>query len=187
MTVEPDELPDVEWVRRFERDVLPQRDRVFAAALRLTRNWQDAEDLVQETMLNAYSGYHTFRYGTDPSAWLLRILRNCWINRYRKSLRRPAEVPVELFGDRQLAGLDLTARGAQQSAEASALAALPDEAVSAAFGRLRRQYRVAVYLADVEGMSCKEIAAVTDTAVGTVMSRLFRGRRQLRTLLEAAC
>ncbi|MHC9296069.1 sigma-70 family RNA polymerase sigma factor [Mycobacterium sp. LTG2003] len=173
-----------ELAARFERDVLPLSDRMYGAAVRLAGNRQDAEDLLQETMLRAYSGFHTFRPGTNTSAWLYRILHNTWINQYRARQRRPPEVSIE-----RLDGCEsLPPGGSLRSAEVAALDSLPDDDFKAALDALREQYRIAVYYADVEGRSHKEIAFLTGTAVGTVMSRVHRGRKQLRSSLrEVAC
>jgi RNA polymerase sigma-70 factor (ECF subfamily) len=163
---------------RFERDAIPLIDPLFAAALRMTRDRTDAEDLVQETMSRAYAGFRSFREGTNLKAWLFRILTNTWINQYRKRQRRPVEYPVELLSDRQLA-----ASSSLRSAEVEALESLPDTEIKAALLTLRDESRLVVYYADVEGFSYKEIAAIMNTPVGTVMSRLHRARTQLRTIL----
>jgi RNA polymerase sigma-70 factor, ECF subfamily len=176
-------LSEVELAARFERDAIPLLDRLFSAALRLTRNRQDAEDLVQETMLHAYAGFHSFREGTNLKAWLFRILHNTWVNQYRKKQRRVAEVSVERITDQRVAAEVLGTSNSLCSAEVAALDSLPDKEVTAALMALRVELRTAVYYADVEGFSYKEIANVMNTSVGTVMSRLHRGRRQLRTAL----
>ena len=173
-----------ERAARFERDVLPLLDRLFGAAVRLTSNRQDAEDLVQETMLSAYAAFHTFRPGSNLLAWLYRILQNKWIGQYRKRQRRPAEVSIGSVTDHHLALEALRSRSSLQSAEVLALEAMPDDEIKSALMALREQYRIAIYYADVEGMSGKEIAAIMNTSLATVMSRLHRGRVQLRAALR---
>lgn len=180
----PAEDSATELATRFEHEVLPLLGRLYGAAIRLTGNRHDAEDLVQETMLRAYSGFHTFSPGTNSSAWLYRIMHNTWINQHRARQRRPAEVPIDRIAAREA----VHAGDSLQSAELMALESVPDEDVRAALMALREQFRIAVYYADVAGLSYKEIATITGTAVGTVMSRLHRGRTQLRSSLrEAAC
>jgi RNA polymerase sigma-70 factor, ECF subfamily len=129
-------------------------------------------------MSRAYAGFRSFREGTNLKAWLFRILTNTWINQYRKRQRRPVEYPVELLSDRQLA-----ASSSLRSAEVEALESLPDTEIKSALLTLRDESRLVVYYADVEGFSYKEIAAIMNTPVGTVMSRLHRARTQLRTIL----
>lgn len=176
----PEPGPGTDLSARFEREVVPLVDRLYGVALRLAANPQDAEDLVQETVLRAYTGFHTFREGSNLMAWLYRILHNTWINLYRKRQRRPAEVSMEGVTDHEV----LRFRHALRSAEVAALEALPDNEIKDALMELREQYRIVVYYADVEGLSYKQIAQITDTALGTVMSRLHRGRRQLRASLR---
>jgi RNA polymerase sigma-70 factor (ECF subfamily) len=171
---------------RFERDVLPLANQLFVAALRLTHNRQDAEDLVQETMLHAYAGFGSFRDGTSIKAWLYRILRNTWIDQYRRRRSRPDEISVECISDLQLAAVILRASNASRSAEDSALESTTDEEVATALAALREEVRATVYYADVLEFSCKEIAAITNCPIGTVMSRLHRGRKRLRTSLIGA-
>jgi RNA polymerase sigma-70 factor (ECF subfamily) len=182
-----DRLPetDDELAARFQRDAIPLMDHLFGGALRLTRNRDDAEDLVQETMLRAYKGFRTFRAGTNLKAWLYRILNNTWISNYRKQQRRPAEVSVEHITAGRLAHYAAQAPAGPRSAEIEALEALPDIEITAALLALPEQFRMAVYYADVERFSCGEIAKMMNTPVGTVMSRLHRGRQELRKLLCA--
>jgi RNA polymerase sigma-70 factor (ECF subfamily) len=168
---------------RFERDAIPLLDPLFNCALRLTRNRQDAEDLVQETMLRAYAHFHTFQEGTNLRAWLYRILQNTWIQEYRKKRRRPSEVMAGDFTDRLLA--NEFRRTSNGSAEVAALESLPDDEVKAALMTLPLEVRMAVYYADVEGFSYKEIANILSVSVATVTSRLHRGRRRLRVGLVA--
>ena len=171
-----------ELAERFEREALPLMRDLFAAALRLTRNRSDAEDLLQETYLRAYRGFAGFRPGTNLRAWLYRILTNTYINSYRKRQREPQVVPDESVEEWYL--YDRLAReGAGASAEAEVLDALPDEDVQAALESLPEQFRMAVLLADVEGFSYKEIADILGIPMGTVMSRLHRGRRALERRL----
>jgi RNA polymerase sigma-70 factor, ECF subfamily len=169
---------------RFERDVIPLRNRLYGGAIRLTRNKQDTEDLVQDTMLRAYVGFGTFREGTDLVAWLYRIMRNSWINQCRKKRRRCAEVSFGAMSDEQLATHAARTSGVR-SAEVTALESLPDDEIQTALLALHEGCRRAVYYADVEGFSNSEIADKTNSPVGTVMSRLHRGRQRLRTTLLA--
>ncbi|HZQ26602.1 MAG TPA: sigma-70 family RNA polymerase sigma factor [Acidimicrobiales bacterium] len=158
---------------------------LYTAALRMTRNPADAEDLVQETYLKAYRGFAGFQQGTNLKAWLYRILTNTFINSYRAKKRRPEQTEMDdvedLYLYRRLGGLEAAAAG--RSAEEEVLDHITDDDVKAALESLPEQFRLAVLLADVEGFSYKEIAEIVDVPIGTVMSRLHRGRRALQRAL----
>jgi RNA polymerase sigma-70 factor, ECF subfamily len=167
---------------RFEREAIPLLSELYGGALRLTRNPSDAEDLLQETFLRAYRGFASFKEGTNLRAWLYRILTNAFINIYRKRQREPQTVSDSDVEEWYLYD-KLGAQGAEASAEAQVLDSLPDEDVQEALAGLPEQFRLAVLLADVEGFSYKEIAEILDVPIGTVMSRLHRGRRALERRL----
>jgi RNA polymerase sigma-70 factor, ECF subfamily len=176
-----------ELTARFERDAIPLADQLYRGARRMTRSRADAEDLVQDTMMKAYSGFSSFREGTHLKAWLFRIMHNTWISNYQKSRRRPVEhltgeiTSWEYSADRQpFPGC--------QSAEVEALAALPNSEIAEALLALPATIRLVVYYADVWGYGYRDIADIMGIPIGTVMSRLHRARRRLRVLLaDAAC
>jgi RNA polymerase sigma-70 factor (ECF subfamily) len=159
---------------------------LYSAALRMTRNPSDAEDLVQETYLKAYRGFGGFTEGTNLKAWLYRILTNTYINSYRATKRRPEIADVEDVEDLYLYRRLVPGAGSEpgRSAEDEALDSFGDDEVKAAIESLPDAFRIAVLLADVEGFSYKEIADITDVPIGTVMSRIHRGRRALQKALH---
>ena len=173
-------LSDDERRRRFAEDALPLVDRLYSAALRYTRDPSDAEDLVQETMVKAYRSFHQYRPGTNLKAWLYRVLHTTYISMYRKAQRRPQESLQEQIDD--FSFYDVVA-GTGGSAEREVLESLTADEVKQAMADLPETFRMAVYLADVEGFAYKEIAEIMDTPVGTVMSRLHRGRKALQKAL----
>jgi RNA polymerase sigma-70 factor, ECF subfamily len=175
---------EAELSARFAHDALPLRDILYRHALRISRNHADADDLVQETMMKAYGGFHAFRPDTNMQAWLLRILINSYISDYRKKRRQPLQYSTEELTEQRL--VDTYTRSAPaglRSAEDQALASWPDNHIKSAMQALPQQFRVVVYYADVQGLRYQEIAAIMNTPTGTVASQLHRGRRQLRKLL----
>lgn len=169
---------------RFERDALPLLDQLYGAAMKMTRKPQDAQDLVQDTYLKAYAAFDSFTEGTNLKAWLYRIMTNTYINGYRRRQREPHLGTVDELEDWQMGGAESTTAMSSRSAEAEAIDRTPDSVVTRALNALPEDFRMAVYLADVEGFSYQEIADIVDVPIGTVMSRLHRGRGRLRTALR---
>jgi len=167
----------------FENDAMQYAPQLYSAALRMTRNPANAEDVVQETFLKAYRAYDSFSEGTNLKAWLYRILTNTYINKYRKKQRRPSEVELGELQDLYLFKRLGEHSGAQVSAESEALDMFVDEDIVEALESLPENFRLPVLYADVEGFSYKEIAEILDVPIGTVMSRLHRGRKALQRKL----
>jgi RNA polymerase sigma-70 factor (ECF subfamily) len=173
-----------ERTRRFERDALQYMNQLYAAALRYTRNPHDAQDLVQDTYAKAYTSFHQFEPGTNLKAWLYRVLTTTFINTYRKDQRRPQAADSELE-DWQLSSAASHTSDQGKSTEDVVLENLPDSDIKRALAEIPEEFRIAVYLADVEGFSYKEIAEIVNVPAGTVMSRLHRGRKLLREKLSS--
>ena len=178
--------PAGEKAVRFEREVMPLREPLYLHALRMCHNHADAEDLVQDTMVKAYSNFDSFLPGSNFKAWLNRIQTNTYINTYRRRRRRPVQYSTDTITDQELAAQAQRTSTRHVSAEDQALAALPDTEITAAMQSLPEQFRAVVYYADVEGFRYREIADIMGTPHATVMSRLHRGRQHLRRLLADA-
>ena len=178
-----DETASSDPRRDFEEQAIPYMDQLYAAAMRMTRNPADAADLVQETFVKAFGAWSTFSQGTNLKAWLYRILTNTYINIYRKRQREPFQGTIDELEDWQLGGAESTTATHGRSAEAEAIDRMPASVVKDALQEVPEDFRLAVYLAVVEGFSYQEIADIMKTPIGTVMSRLHRGRRLLRELL----
>lgn len=178
------DLPSEDLLKaRFTAEALPLLDQMFGAAMKMTRNPQDAQDLVQETFLKAFSAFSSYEEGTNLKAWLYRIMTNSYINTYRKRQRQPFLGAVDELEDWELGGAESTTAISSRSAEAEAIDRTPDSIVTEALNGLAEDFRMAVYLADVEGFSYQEIADIQEVPIGTVMSRLHRGRAKLRQVL----
>lgn len=176
--------PGSEMEKLFEREALPLLDQLYGGALRMTRNPSDAEDLVQETYIKAFQAFESFTPGTNLKAWLYRIMTNNYINSYRKKQRQPHQSSADEVTDYQLLDSASHTSTGLESAEVEALKNLPNKRIAQAMNDLSDDYRMVVYYADVEGLPYKEIAEIMDTPLGTVMSRLHRGRKQLRDALK---
>ena len=181
----PQELSQDDRDRLFAEQAIPLIDQLFGAALGMTRNRADAEDLVQETFMKAYTKFHQYQQGTNIKAWLYRILTNTYITHYRKAQRSPKRSGGEEVEDWQLAAAASHDEKGLVSAEAEALDNIPSSQLRTALESLSEDQRVVVFLSDVEGFAYKEIADMLDIPIGTVMSRLHRGRKNLREGLSA--
>ena len=179
--------PAAELTARFVREAIPLRAPLYRRAMRMTHNPADAEDLLQDTMMSAYVGFGQFRPGTNLNAWIHRILTNTYINSCRKRQRQLVVYPVDEITDQLLAANAAHSSLGLPSAEDEVLALLPDTAIETAMNALPESFRLVVYYADVEGLKYKEIAEIMGIPHGTVMSRLHRGRRQLRRILAVPC
>ncbi|MEY3115715.1 MAG: hypothetical protein RL611_429 [Actinomycetota bacterium] len=182
MRVDREKESAAERKKRFERDALQYMNQLYAAAMRYTKNPEDAQDLVQDTYAKAYTSFHQFEPGTNLKAWLYRVLTTTFINTYRKDQRRPQTSDSELE-DWQIAEASSHTSDQGKSSEDVVLENLPDSDIKNALAEIPEEFRMAVYLADVEGFSYKEIAEIVGVPAGTVMSRLHRGRKQLREKL----
>ena len=180
------DLPAAERAARFEREVVPLREALYRHALHMSHSHYDAEDLVQDTIVKAYSSFRSFVPDSNLKAWLYRIQTNTYISAYRRRRRQPVQCSTEAITDQELAAQARRTSTGLVSAEDEALAALPDTEVMAAMQSLPEQFRAVVYYADVEGFRYREIADIMGTPLGTVMSRLARGRQLLRRLLVKA-
>lgn len=180
--VDRDKESAAERTKRFERDALQYMNQLYAAAMRYTKNPEDAQDLVQDTYIKAYNSFYQFEPGTNLKAWLYRVLTTTFINTYRKDQRRPQTSDSELE-DWQIAEASSHTSDQGKSTEDVVLENLPDSDIKNALAEIPEEFRMAVYLADVEGFSYKEIAEIVGVPAGTVMSRLHRGRKQLREKL----
>lgn len=174
---------DEELAARFAREVEPLFDVLARGARRLTRNNADAEDLLQDTLLHALTGFRTFKEGTNLKAWLFRILYNRWVSMHRYKQRRPAEVSVDDVTEHGLAVGSARLSAVSRSAEDEVLDGLPDNDVKAAMDSLPESFRAALYYADVHGYTYAETAAMLNVPLGTVMSRVSRARQRLRIAL----
>jgi RNA polymerase sigma-70 factor (ECF subfamily) len=170
-------------IARFERDAIPLLEAFYPQAMKLTRNRTEAEDLLQETAAKAFAGFHGFRDGTNLGGWLYRILLNTHISGYRKQQRRPMQWLTDEITDGQLIAEARHSSTGLRSAEDQVLDLMGDNDVRDAMRQLPEKLRTAVYYADIEGRRFKEIAELTNAPIGTVMSRLHRGRHRLRALL----
>jgi RNA polymerase sigma factor (sigma-70 family) len=183
MKVVDTSVPDKDLAARFTREAEPLFDVLARGARRLTRNDTDAEDLLQDALMHAYAGFHGFKDGSNLKAWLFRILYNRWVSAYRTKQRRPVEVSVEAVTERDLAGSAARLHAGLCSAEDEVLDALPDSEIKAALAELPEGFGAVVYLADVQGCTYAETAAMLNLPHGTVMSRASRGRQRLRIAL----
>ncbi len=172
-----------ELERRFADEAMPYLDQLYGAAMKMTRKPQDAQDLVQDTFMRAFAAFDRFTEGTNLKAWLYRIMTNAYINTYRKRQREPYLGAVDDLEDWQLGGAESTTASSSRSAEAEAIDRTPSSVVTDALNALPEDFRIVVYLADVEGFSYQEIADIIERPIGTVMSRLHRGRARLRQSL----
>lgn len=182
-TATPDTIRDEGLAARFERDAIPLLEGFYPQAMRMTRNPTEAEDLLQETAAKAFAGFHGFRDGTNLGGWLYRILLNTHISGYRRQQRRPVQWLTDEITDGQLLAEARHTSTGLRSAEDQVLDLLGDNDVREAMQQLPEKLRTAIYYADIEGRRFKEIAELTDAPIGTVMSRLHRGRHRLRGLL----
>lgn len=174
---------DDQLTDRFERDAMPLIADLYRHAIRLTRDHADAEDLLQETAAKAYAAFASFQEGTNLVGWLYRIMVNTHISAYRRQQHRPTLQFTDEFTDGQLLAHSLRGSSATRSTEELAIAHTGDPVIAAAMRSLPEKYRTAIYYADIEGRKFREIALLTNVPIGTVMSRLHRGRRQLRDAL----
>lgn len=174
---------DTDLATRFARETEPLFEVLSRGARRLTRCDADADDLLQDALMHAYAGFHTFQEGTNLRAWLFRIMYNRWVSTYRSRQCRPSEVPVDDIAEGDLAENAARLVAGPRSAEAEVLDALPDSEIKAAMDALPDGFRAVVYYADVQGYTCAETAAILDIPMGTVMSRVARGRKRLRIAL----